>query len=111
MIMDNTKAQMRKGVLEMCILALLAEREMYTSELLERLKDAELIVVEGTLYPLLNRLKDAGLVTYQWKESPSGPPRKYFRITEEGDQNLSQLRSNWEQLVQSVSTTLKNPVT
>lgn len=109
MMMDNTKAQMRKGVLEMCILALVSDREMYTSELLEKLKEAELIVVEGTLYPLLNRLKDAGFLEYQWQESPTGPPRKYYRITPEGGATLAQLKLTWQQLVQSVSLTLEKP--
>ena len=79
MNIDNTKAQMRKGVLEMCILALLAKEEMYTSDIIEKLKNSELVVVEGTLYPLLTRLKNGGLLEYYWQESTSGPPPEIFQ--------------------------------
>ena len=81
MKLENTKVQMRKGVLEYCILTIISRGEVYASDILQALKDARLLVVEGTVYPLLTRLKNAGLVSYEWKESTSGPPRKYFRTT------------------------------
>ena len=99
---ENAKAQMRKGVLEMCILSVITDEEVYTSDIIERLKGAELIVVEGTLYPMLTRLKNAGLLEYTWKESLSGPPRKYYKITESGHIFLQELISGWNELVQSV---------
>jgi len=88
MKLENTKAQMRKGVLELCILSIISEGEIYPSDIIKKLKEAELIVVEGTLYPLLTRLKNAGLLHYNWRESTSGPPRKYYHITEEGSSFL-----------------------
>lgn len=94
---------MRKGVLEMCILALLSEEEMYTSDIIERLRNSELVVVEGTLYPLLTRLKNAGLLQYYWQESSSGPPRKYFKITDEGRAFLIELQDSWNKINQAVS--------
>jgi len=100
---ENAKAQMRKGVLEMCILSVIADDEVYTSDIIERLKVAELIVVEGTLYPMLTRLKNAGLLEYTWKESISGPPRKYFKVTELGQQFLEELLISWNGLVNSVN--------
>ncbi len=106
---DNTKAQMRKGVLEMCVLSMIATGEKYPSELLDQLKTADLLVVEGTLYPLLNRLKDAGYLEYEWRESNAGPPRKYYRITPEGETMAVTLRQAWSDLVQSVQLTLENP--
>ena len=84
MKIENTKAQMRKGVLEYCILSILRGGEAYTSDILETLKDAKMLVVEGTIYPLLTRLKNAGLLAYRWEESTSGPPRKYYALTENG---------------------------
>jgi PadR family transcriptional regulator PadR len=99
---ENAKAQMRKGVLEMCILSVITDEEVYTSDIIERLKGAELIVVEGTLYPMLTRLKNAGLLEYTWKESLSGPPRKYYKITESGHIFLKELTTGWNDLVQSV---------
>lgn len=100
---------MRKGVLEMCILALVAKQEKYPNELLANLKSADLLVVEGTLYPLLNRLKDAGLLAYDWRESNAGPPRKYYRITPDGQMMLTSLEESWKQLVHSVSLTFETP--
>jgi PadR family transcriptional regulator PadR len=100
---ENAKAQMRKGVLEMCILSILSDEEMYTSDIIESLKSAELIVVEGTLYPMLNRLKNAGLLDYVWKESQTGPPRKYYKITIAGSNTLEELMSSWTELVNSVA--------
>jgi PadR family transcriptional regulator, regulatory protein PadR len=108
MNIDNTKAQMRKGVLEMCILALLAKEEMYTSDIIEKLKNSKLVVVEGTLYPLLTRLKNAGLLQYYWQESTSGPPRKYFKITDEGLTFLQELKESWTDINEAVSLTTQN---
>ena len=103
MKIENTKAQMRKGVLEFCILSILKNGDAYTSEILETLKDAEMIVVEGTIYPLLTRLKNAGLLTYRWEESTSGPPRKYYVLTENGGMFLKELSKTWNNLINSVS--------
>jgi len=108
MKLENAKAQMRKGVLELCILSIISEGEAYPSDILAKLKDAELIVKEGTLYPLLTRLKNASLLHYTWKESTSGPPRKYFHITEEGKEFLNGLWGTWKQLVYAVSESTKN---
>lgn len=108
MKIENTKAQMRKGVLEYCILSIIAEREVYPSDIIDSLKEGKLIVVEGTLYPLLTRLKNAGLLNYQWKESTSGPPRKYFQLTSEGDSFLNELQNNWSGLVSAVDHITKN---
>ncbi len=99
---SNTQIQMRKGLLEFCILHIISRGEVYASDMIEELTDAKMIVVEGTLYPLLNRLKNAGLVTYQWKESESGPPRKYYTITEEGKSFLETLDQTWDGLIQSI---------
>lgn len=106
--LENTKAQMRKGVLELCILSIIAEEEAYPSDIIQKLKASELIVVEGTLYPLLSRLKNAGLLTYVWRESTSGPPRKYFQLTEEGKDFLDALHSTWNELVFAVAQSTKN---
>lgn len=102
MNIENTKAQMRKGVLEFCILSTLADGDAYPTEIIERMKQAKLVVVEGTLYPLLTRLKNMGLLSYRWEESTSGPPRKYYRLTELGQQFLRELETTWDELVQSV---------
>ena len=102
---------MRKGILEMCILGIIKNREVYPSDIIDQLKEVELIVVEGTLYPLLTRLKNAGMLDYQWKESTSGPPRKYYKITEEGNKFLQELSDNWERLVNAVTHSLKNKTT
>ena len=88
MNIENTQSQMRKGVLEMCVVAAISSREAYASDILERLKQSQLIVVEGTLYPLLTRLKNEGMLSYRWEESTQGPPRKYYKITEEGMKEL-----------------------
>ena len=108
MKIENTKAQMRKGVLEFCILSILEGGESYTSEILTQLKDAKLLVVEGTIYPLLTRLKNAGLLTYRWEESTSGPPRKYYGLTETGKIFLNGLNSTWGDLVKAVNLITKN---
>ncbi|MEM9051568.1 MAG: PadR family transcriptional regulator [Bacteroidota bacterium] len=105
MKIENTKAQMRKGVLEFVILQLLNHKEMYPSDIIGELKESKLIVVEGTLYPLLTRLKNAGLLDYRWEESKSGPPRKYYKLTELGQQFLSELSLTWNELVHAVNQT------
>ncbi|MFK5878992.1 MAG: PadR family transcriptional regulator [Flavobacteriaceae bacterium] len=102
MKIENTKAQMRKGVLEYCILSILRGGDAYTSEILGHLKDAKLLVVEGTVYPLLTRLKNAGLLNYRWEESTSGPPRKYYGLTETGKLFLKELNTTWSDLVEAV---------
>lgn len=107
MNIDNTQAQMRKGILEFCILNILSTQEAYPSEILEQLKKAKLIVVEGTLYPLLTRLKNSELLTYRWEESTSGPPRKYYSITPFGEASLNQLQTTWDELVAAVNSLKK----
>jgi PadR family transcriptional regulator, regulatory protein PadR len=102
MNIENTKAQMRKGVLEFCILSVLKDKEAYTSEILDTLKNAKLLVVEGTVYPLLTRLKNDGLLNYRWEESTSGPPRKYYELTEIGKTFLNELNSTWTELSDAV---------
>lgn len=102
MKVENTKAQMRKGILEYCILTVLSKREAYPSDIIQELKEAKLIVVEGTLYPLLTRLKNAGLLNYNWVESSSGPPRKYYSLTQEGEQFLNELKTTWDELHKAV---------
>ncbi len=107
MDLENAKAQMRKGVLEMCVLAVIAEGETYPPEIMKKLKWTDLIVKEGTLYPLLIRLKNDGLVDYIWREGVNGPPRKYFTASEQGRQFLAELTESWKQLVDSVNKTLE----
>lgn len=107
MKIENTKAQMRKGVLEYCILSILKNGEAYPSEIIEKLKEGKLIVVEGTLYPLLTRLKNAGILAYRWEESKSGPPRKYYQLTKVGEEFLKELESTWNELVKAVKLTSK----
>lgn len=102
MKVENTKAQMRKGILEYCILAMLNKGEAYPSEIIQALKDSKLVVVEGTLYPLLTRLKNAKYLDYRWEESPSGPPRKYYSITKEGKQLMEELATTWTELKNAV---------
>ena len=94
-MVENAKSQMRKGVLEYCILSIISRQEVYTSDILDALRQADLLVVEGTLYPLLSRLKNNGLLKYRWQESTDGPPRKYFTLTEEGVQLLEALNQEW----------------
>ena len=108
MAAENVKAQMRKGILEYCILCVLSEGDAYASDVINRLKEARMIVVEGTLYPLLTRQKNAGLLAYRWEESTQGPPRKYYSITEEGRRFLHELDASWQELVESVNL-LRNP--
>ena len=108
MKIENTKAQMRKGILEYCILSILQEHPLYASEILARLKEVKLLVVEGTLYPLLTRLKNAEILEYKWEESKSGPPRKYYNITPKGASFLAELHQTWEELKQAVNNVTKN---
>lgn len=103
MDIENSKAQMKKGILEFLILSVLSNGESYVSDLIDELKDSNLLVVEGTLYPLLTRLKNEGVLSYKWVESKSGPPRKYYFITDLGRQFLSELNQFWSELNQSVS--------
>lgn len=104
MKLDNTKAQMKKGVLEFCILSILSNKDCYASEIIVELKGSKLIVVEGTLYPLLTRQKNAGLLSYRWEESTQGPPRKYYTLTELGREFLKELNTSWNELVTAVES-------
>lgn len=106
MDLENAKAQMRKGVLEMCVLAVIAGRETYPPEIIDKLEGTNLFVKEGTLYPLLIRLKNDGLVDYIWREGVKGPPRKYFTITENGKKFLKELSDSWQELVEAVDQTI-----
>lgn len=110
--LENTKAQMRKGVLELCVLSIISEQEVYPTDIINQLKKYQLIVKEGTLYPLLSRLKNAGLLGYKWKEVVGkGPPRKYYNLTEEGTTFLHELLGTWNNLVNAVQKTTKNITT
>jgi PadR family transcriptional regulator PadR len=99
---DNVKAQMRKGILEYCILSILSRGDSYTPQIISELKQADMIVVEGTLYPLLARQKNQGLLSYRWEESPQGPPRKYYMITDRGRETLEELDGVWEEMVTQI---------
>ncbi len=101
---DNIQVQLRKGVLELCILDIISRGEVYTSDMLAELTEARMMVVEGTLYPLLSRLKNAGYLDYKWVESNSGPPRKYYLLTESGRQFLTGLENTWQEMGASVSS-------
>lgn len=104
MAVENTESQMRKGLLELCILGIINKhKEAYPSDILEQLKEAKLVVLEGTLYPLLTRLKNAGMLAYRWEESTSGPPRKYYSLTPEGLTFYKQLRLTWDELSSAVN--------
>lgn len=103
MNIDNAKSQMRKGMLEYCIMLLLRRQASYAADIIQNLKDAKLIVVEGTLYPLLTRLKNDGLLSYEWRESTQGPPRKYYVLTETGEQFLAELDKAWSELTHTVN--------
>lgn len=102
-MLSNLKSQMRKGLLEYCILAIISRDEAYASDILEKLKVAQLVVVEGTVYPLLTRMKNEGLLTYRWQESTGGPPRKYYTLTDNGQQLLAQLDAEWQSICQSIN--------
>lgn len=103
MKIENLQSQMRKGVLEYCILSILDKKPAYASDIIEQLKSAELIVVEGTLYPLLTRLKNGGLLSYHWEESSSGPPRKYYTLSKLGEEFLSEMDIVWNQINNAVN--------
>ncbi|MBX4197748.1 PadR family transcriptional regulator [Candidatus Parcubacteria bacterium] len=107
MQLENSKAQMRKGILEFCILLIIARGRVYASEILTELHKADLIVVEGTLYPLLSRLKTGGYLSHTWEESKSGPPRKYYTLTEKGEEFLKELKETWGNLSQSIKSLMK----
>ena len=102
MNVDNAKSQMRKGMLEYCVLLLLRKEPSYANDIINRLKNVEMIVVEGTLYPLLTRLKKDGMLSYEWRESTQGPPRKYYALTEQGEQALAELDGAWNELARTV---------
>ena len=106
-MVENIKSQMRKGILEYCILTIIGRKEVYTSDILETLRKANLLVVEGTLYPLLSRLKNNGLLKYRWQESTDGPPRKYFTLTSEGEQLVSALDDEWNTISQAINQITK----
>ncbi|MEA3444638.1 MAG: PadR family transcriptional regulator [Bacteroidota bacterium] len=108
MKLENTKAQMRKGVLEYCILLILSQKDSYASDIIKKLKESKLIVVEGTLYPLLTRLKNAGYLSYRWEESSQGPPRKYYELTKPGMEFLEELDASWKDLVGAVESLNQN---
>jgi PadR family transcriptional regulator PadR len=99
---ENVKSQMRKGYLEYCILLIISKKPAYVSDIINELKEAKMIVVEGTLYPLLSRLKNNGILQYEWQESLSGPPRKYYELTETGKEFLAELETGWEELKEAV---------
>ena len=99
---ENVKSQMRKGYLEYCIILIISKKPAYVSDIINELKEAKMIVVEGTLYPLLSRLKNNGILQYEWQESLSGPPRKYYELTEAGKEFLAELETGWEELKQAV---------
>ena len=107
MSIEKTQVQMRKGVLEYCILSIIKRGDAYASDIIDELKKAEMIVVEGTLYPLLTRLKNENLLQYRWEESTSGPPRKYYALTDEGEDFLTQLALTWQQLKDAVNKVTK----
>ncbi|MBQ8307770.1 MAG: PadR family transcriptional regulator [Alistipes sp.] len=100
---DNVRAQLRKGILEYCILAILEREDSYAPKIISELKRAQMIVVEGTLYPILTRQKNAGLLTYRWEESPQGPPRKYYTLTEKGREQLRFFDEAWRELVEQIA--------
>lgn len=104
---ENIKSQMRKGVLEYCILSILSRKEAYASSMLEELQAADMLVVEGTIYPMLIRQKNQGLLTYRWEESPQGPPRKYYSITDKGREVLAQMDAEWTDIVKTIETIKK----
>jgi PadR family transcriptional regulator PadR len=101
-ISENVRSQMRKGVLEYCILSLLAKEDAYATSIISRLKEVNMIVVEGTLYPLLIRQKNQGLLAYRWEESPQGPPRKYYSITDKGREQLAQMDEAWNDIITTI---------
>lgn len=107
MIVENTQTQMRKGILEYCILSIISRGEIYASDIISELRKAKMLVVEGTLYPLLTRLKNNGLLSYNWQESTSGPPRKYYVLSPAGLEVLNRLDTTWDELVYAVQTSME----
>lgn len=107
-MLSNIKSQMRKGLLEYCILSIISRQEAYASDILETLKESRLLVVEGTLYPLLTRMKNEGLLAYRWQESTGGPPRKYHRLTVSGQELLAQLDDEWQSIYQAINLITNN---
>jgi PadR family transcriptional regulator PadR len=107
-MLSNIKSQMRKGLLEYCILSIISRQEAYASDILETLKESKLLVVEGTLYPLLTRMKNEGLLTYRWQESTGGPPRKYYTLTASGQELLAQLDDEWQSIYQAINLITNN---
>ena len=107
-MVENIKSQMKKGILEYCILSIINRQEVYTSDILEALRQADLLVVEGTLYPLLSRLKNNGLLKYRWQESTDGPPRKYFTLTDEGQEMLTALDGEWSVISKAITKITKS---
>ena len=108
MDLERNNAQMRKGVLELCILSIVSRQDAYASNIIEKLKEARLIVVEGTLYPLLTRLKNEGMLGYRWEESTQGPPRKYYKITDAGRKSLDEMATDWKELMDAVERLLED---
>ena len=108
---ENIKIQMRKGILEYCILSILLRGDSYAPEIIAELKDKEMIVVEGTLYPLLTRLKNSDLLAYRWEESPQGPPRKYYSLTAKGHDHLAVLDAAWQEMVAQIEAIRHKPTT
>ena len=104
MNIENTQAQMRKGILEYCILLIISQQDAYVPDIISKLKASKMIVVEGTIYPLLTRLKNTGLLSYRWEESQQGPPRKYYSITEQGRGFLKELENSWDELTSAVNS-------
>jgi PadR family transcriptional regulator PadR len=106
---ENAKTQMRRGILEMCVLCIISREEVYPSDIIAQLKDANMLIVEGTLYPLLTRLKSAGFLNYRWVESKSGPPRKYYHITPAGENVKNELVKAWYEVVAAVEVICRHP--
>lgn len=108
MNIENSQSQMRKGILEFCVLSIIQRGEAYPSDIIEEMKKANFLLLEGTLYPLLTRLKNAGFLSYRWVESNSGPPRKYFSLTEDGKLFYLEMQATWKEMVLSVEAVIKN---
>lgn len=104
MNIENTQSQMRKGILEFCILSIIKRGEAYPSDIIEEMRAAGLQILDGTLYPLLTRLKNAEMVNYRWEESSAGPPRKYFSLTQKGETFYTELESTWNELFNAVNS-------
>lgn len=108
MNIENTRAQMRKGILEYCILLIIAGEASYVQDIINKLRTSKMLVVEGTIYPLLTRLKNMGLLSYRWEESTQGPPRKYYSITDNGKVFLQELESSWNELTTAIENLKKS---